>query len=638
MTSTLAPNTRAAVRVFVSARGNGFMHDIASWVAEAASLTGRRAEVVTDGLPAADGSINLVVAPHEFFELHDASPAELKRAAAASICVCTEQPGTPWFHLSVDACRRGLRTFDISGHGTEALGALGIDAHRLRLGSVPSMTAPQAPAHEREIDVLFMGGLDDRRGEALAALAPALYRSRSQLRLFRFEKPAVPGSPGLLFGLDKYRLLGNARVLLNIHRDRSMHHADPSHARPYFEWARMVEAIANGCVVVSEPSDDHEPLQPGVHFVESSVDDMASAVTSLLDDPERLMRIATAARAAIGGEHSLTAHLGPLLDRLEAEVLPQVSAHVQREQHQRGLWRYGASKVAPPVRLGVFRPYAGLQAEAKRLALGDNALLRRIDAAECVLAHGAPQHVVRFETSSYASAAPEVSVVVSLYNYADVVLDTLASIVASEDVSFEVIVVDDHAPDASRQVVRQFMAANDHVPMLLMGKDANEGLAAARNDGFAAARAPLVMVMDADNLVYPTCLRRLADTLATHPDAGAAYAILEDFGAQRNIRSALTWDVERLCRANYIDAQAMLRRSTWEQLGGYRNDDDHVFGWEDWDLWLRLARSGSHAVLLPQILGRYRVQATSMITLTNLATEPAIAAIHRRYPELPWPA
>ena len=96
------------IRVFVAERGNEFMRDIASNIVEAAELLGRSATVVTDELPDVDGSINLVVAPHEFFVLSDAPTADLKRAAAASVCICTEQPNTPWFHLSLDACQRGL--------------------------------------------------------------------------------------------------------------------------------------------------------------------------------------------------------------------------------------------------------------------------------------------------------------------------------------------------------------------------------------------------------------------------------------------------------------------------------------------------------------------------------------------------
>jgi hypothetical protein len=82
----------------------------------------------------------------------------------------------------------------------------------------------------------------------------------------------------------------------------------------------------------------------------------------------------------------------------------------------------------------------------------------------------------------------------------------------------------------------------------------------------------------------------------------------------------------------------MFRKSAWERLGGYRADDDLVYGWEDWDLWLRLAATGGRAMLVTQILGRYRVQQGSMIALTNLATDEAIAAMRDRYPSLPWPA
>ncbi|MEO5899099.1 MAG: glycosyltransferase family A protein, partial [Ilumatobacteraceae bacterium] len=291
----------------------------------------------------------------------------------------------------------------------------------------------------------------------------------------------------------------------------------------------------------------------------------------------------------------------------------------------------------PPVRLPAFKPFLVRQRQAKRLAMAESDALRRLDAVRCVLHHGTEQHVERAETPAYAGAQPEVSVVVSLYNYAGVVAEALASVVASEGVQLEVIVVDDHATDHSREVVREFLATHPDVPMLLLGKDANEGLAAARNTAFERARAELVMVLDADNALYPTCLRKLADGLAADPEAAGAYGILEDVGDQRHLRSALAWDVGRLCVANYIDAQAMLRRPTWERFGGYRGDDPDVFGWEDWDLWLRIAEAGEHLTLVPEILGRYRVQAGSMIALTNLGHEDAIASIRRRYPTLPWP-
>lgn len=628
----------APVSVFVAPTGNGFMRDIAGWLVEASGSAGRAAELVDDRLPTPDGSINLVVAPHEFFELFDAPKADLQRAAAASVCVCTEQPDTPWFHLSVDACRRGLYTLDINPHGVDALRAVGVDAHRLRLGGVPSMDRSRPADSSRPIDVLFMGGLDDRRGAILADLASHLYRRTAELRLFRFDRPVTSTTPGMVFGNDKYELLASARVLLNLHRDRSMHLPPGASPPAYFEWARMLEAMANRCLVITEPSDGYEPLVAGEHFVEATADGMGDVLDDLLSDPARVELITSAAHRMVTEDLALDHTLGPCLEEIERTVLPRLAGHVSSSNPTKGLWRLGATKVQPPVRLGAFRPYLEIQHEAKRIALAENEALRNLDATACLLRHGTGQHISWAETPAYAGANPQVSVLVTLYNYADVVTETLDSIVASEDIDFEIIVVEDHATDRSRFVVRDFMDAHPDVPIVLFAKDANEGLAAARNSGFELARAEKVMVMDADNLIYPTCLRKLAAALDDHADADAVYAILEDFGDQRNIRSAVAWDVARLCAANYIDAQAMLRRSMWTRLRGYRADDEFVYGWEDWDLWLRLAREGGHALLIPQILGRYRVQRGSMIALTNLATDDAIASMRGRYPELPWPA
>ena len=299
----------AAVNVFVAARGNQFMTDIAGWIVEAAALTGRTVELIDDRLPSADGSINLVVAPHEFFELFKAPRLDLQCAAAASVCINTEQPGTSWFRLAVDACRRGLLTLDISDQGVAALRGAGVAVERLRLGGVPSMQATH-PSVDRPIDVLFMGGLDDRRGAALAELAPHLWRRHTDIRLVGGDRPIHDATPQTVFGAEKYDLLSSAKLLLNIHRDRPGGSESLAEHPPYFEWARAVEAIAQGCVVITEPSEGCEPLVAGAHFVEATVDEMAGVIDELLEDevascrhrctgsPDRLRR--TCARELIG--------------------------------------------------------------------------------------------------------------------------------------------------------------------------------------------------------------------------------------------------------------------------------------------------------------------------------------------------
>jgi glycosyltransferase involved in cell wall biosynthesis len=186
-------------------------------------------------------------------------------------------------------------------------------------------------------------------------------------------------------------------------------------------------------------------------------------------------------------------------------------------------------------------------------------------------------------------------------------------------------------------VAADALAQHQNLNWTLVARSTNGGLAAARNLGIQMAAGEYVMILDADNHLYPRCLAALRDQLDSTPTASATWSILEDFGADRGLRSALAWDVKRLCAANYLDAQSMWRRAALIDLDGYRDDEDLVYGWEDWDLWLRLAHTGGEAVLHPEILGRYRVQEVSMIALTNLARADSIRALRDRYPDLPWP-
>jgi len=609
------------VHVFVAPDGNGFMSDIASWIVEAAEQTGRTADLVTDRLPQDDGSTNLVVAPHEFYLLRDDPDSAVRAAARASVPVCTEQPGTPWFLLSLGFCVGSPLVIDINATGTAAIEREGFDAVRLHLGAVPSMDR-RAPDRERDIDVLFLGGDTPVRGAKLATLAPALWDRRADIRVFSSSRPITGDEPGVVFGVDKYELLTRSQILVNLHR------SDDDHG--YFEWARMVEAMANGCVVVSEPSVGYEPLVPGVHFVET--DDVAGSVAELLDDHDRLDTVARAAARSVLDEHPLAASLGPILDRLAASPAAPAPTRQQRRLAKRPIVRGHAPPLMPP-----FTPDRDLRLRTYRALMAETRLQRDIDALRCRLRHGDADHVERTVTPAYPDAGPEVSVVVTLFDYAHLVTETLDSLVASRDVDMEIVVVDDHSRDDGRHVVRAFMDAHPDVAMLLLGRNANRGLPAARNLGFEHARADRVMVMDADNLVYPTCLRRLSDALDDDAGAALAYATLEAFGERAGLASAMGWHVPWLCERNYIDAQAMLRRSTWERHGGYRDGDELVFGWEDWEFWLRLAEAGEYGVHVPEMLGRYRTQVASMISVTNLAAPAMLDHLRELHPSLPWP-
>src|SRR5258706_7372974 len=156
-------------RVFVSGRGNVFMREIAEHLVEALVLAGRPGELVIDDLP--DGTDdplnNLVVAPHEFFLLSPSSEADRLRAAATSVCINTEQPGTPFFDLAMTYASRGPVVLDINRFSLDAVRRRGLAAVHLPLGCTPSMDAWGGDAGKRHTDIAFMAGREPPREEVI---------------------------------------------------------------------------------------------------------------------------------------------------------------------------------------------------------------------------------------------------------------------------------------------------------------------------------------------------------------------------------------------------------------------------------------------------------------------------------------
>ena len=426
---------RRPVRVFVARDGNGFMRDIAGWIVDAAELAGRPAELVDDRLPQADGAVNLVVAPHEFFLLRDDDDSTIRAAARCSIPICTEQPGTPWFLLSLGFCVGSPLVVDINAVGVDAIEREGFRAHRLRLGGVPGMdrwttrAAPDGDGLARDIDVVFLGGSTDRRAAALARLAPVLWDRHSELRMFTFSRPLTGDEPGIVFGADKYELLARSKVLVNLHR------SDESEADGYFEWARMIEAMANGCVVVTEASLGHEPLRAGEHFVETTLDDLAIQVTELLDDDDRRAQIAAGAHRVVMDDLALGPSVEELLDLIEREGLGLDPA--PRRLRDRWAERRPIVRGHRPPLLPVFAPYRVQRRAVYDQLLAEISHRRDLGRFRALLEFGDGDHVGQHVTSAWERASAtsattaEVSVVVTLYNYADVVVETLDSIVSS---------------------------------------------------------------------------------------------------------------------------------------------------------------------------------------------------------------
>ncbi|MFO1126867.1 MAG: glycosyltransferase [Rhodospirillales bacterium] len=261
---------------------------------------------------------------------------------------------------------------------------------------------------------------------------------------------------------------------------------------------------------------------------------------------------------------------------------------------------------------------------ARASVLEPRPVAREVDVPEYSVVYASPRR-----------GASRVAVVVPLYNYSQYVCEALESVAAQTMRDIDVIVVDDNSTDDSLNIAKSWIVTNTHQfnYVALLKNEVNSGLSRTRNSGIDHAGAELILPLDADNQLLPTCVQRCV-ALLDETNAAMAYPTIEMFGDQTGLVTVSDWDVSRLQFGNYIDAMAMFRMACWLTVGGYTRSE---YGWEDFDLWCKFAEAGFWGVRVPEVTARYRVHGQSMLkTVTDVLAnrERVTAEVTARHPWL----
>ncbi|MBI1284706.1 MAG: glycosyltransferase [Thiobacillus sp.] len=194
-------------------------------------------------------------------------------------------------------------------------------------------------------------------------------------------------------------------------------------------------------------------------------------------------------------------------------------------------------------------------------------------------------------------SAPEVSVVMSVYNGAEHLAQTLTSILTQEDCDLEFIVVDDGSTDDTERLLDEWAIRDSRLRVV---HQQNTGLTRALIRGCAEARGEFIARQDAGDVSLPGRLAAQCAYLRTHPDT----VMLSSGACFRGPADEMLYEVrcegEALDRGlSSLDVQTiqgpphhgstMFRRQAYLEAGGYRLP--FVVA-QDIDLWLRLADLG----------------------------------------------
>ena len=208
-----------------------------------------------------------------------------------------------------------------------------------------------------------------------------------------------------------------------------------------------------------------------------------------------------------------------------------------------------------------------------------------------------------------ASSSPLVSVIMPAYNAAATIAEAIESVVAQSYPDWELIVVDDGSTDASAAIVAGLGLPPEKLRLI---RQANAGVAAARNRAIEEAHGELIAFLDADDIWEPA---RLEVEVPVMIEGGYDVVFASGY-LLGDPTDTPSWVVqgtfsgpemfELLYQSNRIGGifSVLTTKRAIARAGGFKPEKG-VLG-EDYDLWLRMANTGSSFCGLPDQLAGFR--------------------------------
>ena len=196
--------------------------------------------------------------------------------------------------------------------------------------------------------------------------------------------------------------------------------------------------------------------------------------------------------------------------------------------------------------------------------------------------------------STQEQDTPSITVLMSVYNGARWLSESIKSVLDQTFRDFEFIIVDDGSTDNSVEILELFKAQDRRI--IIISKP-NTGLADSLNQGIQKARGDWIARLDADDICEITRFEKQIERARSNSKLvfiGTGLTIINEFGTKEKIYSYPSQH-EFLLR-NLITARKFPAHSSSfyltqviRDLGGYRS---RVKLSEDIDLWLRLSEVG----------------------------------------------
>jgi glycosyltransferase involved in cell wall biosynthesis len=232
-----------------------------------------------------------------------------------------------------------------------------------------------------------------------------------------------------------------------------------------------------------------------------------------------------------------------------------------------------------------------------------------------------------------SKCTPSVDVIVTGHNYGKWLAEAIASVYAQTRRDYTLTIVDDASTDDTSCVADRCLShAPDGVARKFL-RTSDVGPAQARHAGIRSTKSKYFLFLDADDLIKPTLLAHHIPVLNHFSEAGFSFSDRQAFGEFKRLYREKVFDLETLKRSNFVGGGVLIRRTAYEEAGGFKR---HNWGYgEDWDLWLDIAEAGWKWRHIAEPLFLYRHHMTSSLSFFATRFRAAyMALLHIHHPKL----
>jgi len=201
------------------------------------------------------------------------------------------------------------------------------------------------------------------------------------------------------------------------------------------------------------------------------------------------------------------------------------------------------------------------------------------------------------------------TIIIPCYNHGLYINEAISSVIENDlEKICEIIVINDGSTDPFTIQTLNYLEGQS----IIVYNQENKGLAKARNKGIELSKTEYLLMLDSDNKIKRDFLLEFISLISKNISFDMLHGNAKYFGQLDGVMYSKKLNLFDVCTYNYIDACAIIKRDTLINIGMY---DEHMpyMGWEDWDLWIRMAFNNKKTIYCNSIFFEYRYAENSMI-------------------------